>query len=249
MSSPRFTVIAVLAATSAACLAGDQHDHNANLWLTYAGDHPVAEAWGMHLEAQVRRSDWGGDWQQLLLRPGVRYTLNDRVSFSAGYAFVNTFPYGDYPSPETFPEHRAWEQVTVKVPFLGLDWVNRLRLEQRFIGELEADAGGGYEVGDYRYENRVRYLLRTTIPLDAPRKTYLVLWDEVFVNFGSEVVGNTFDQNRFFVGIGRVLGRGFRLEAGFMEQTLQRRGGHIWEHNHTLALYLLSSTPFFGAER
>jgi hypothetical protein len=248
-AEPALKILALLAATGAACLAGDLHDHNANLWLTYSGNHPVSGPWGIHFDTQIRRAEFGDEWQQLLIRPGIQYTLNDQVTFAAGYAYVNTYPYGDFPAPDDFPEHRTWEQVSVRTPFLGLDWTHRLRLEQRFIGTFESTDIGTLEVTDYRYENRFRYLLRTMIPLSASRKTHLILWDEVFINFGGEVMGNTFDQNRFFIGIGQTLGRGFRLEAGFMEQTVQRRGGRIWEHNHTLALYLVSNSPLFGSPR
>jgi len=249
---PFRSVIAHLLAAAASVLiqaqAADLEDHNAHVWLSYIGDHPVAGSpWGAHLEAQVRRSELGDGWQQLLIRPGVNYALNERVAFSAGYCFVETHRYGDYPALDDFPEHRIWEQVTVSVPWLGLTWANRFRLEQRYIGELRPVPTGGLAVGNYRYENRFRYLLRTTVPLGASGNYYLVAWDEVFINFGSEVKGNTFDQNRAFVGLGRKLGKHFKVEAGFMEQTIQRRLGRIWEHNHTLAIYLASNAPFGSA--
>lgn len=247
----RCSFLRSLAAASSVLMlaqAADLQDHNANLWLSYIGDHPVAGSpWGAHLEAQVRRSELGNGWQQLLIRPGINYTLNERVAFSAGYCFVETHRYGDYPALDDFPEHRAWEQVTVSVPWLGLTWVNRFRLEQRNIAELRPGPAGGFEVGNYRYENRFRYLLRTTVPLGEGGKNYLVAWDEIFLNFGPEVKGNTFDQNRAFVGFGHKLGKHFKAEVGFMEQTIQRRLGRIWEHNHTLAIYLTSNAPFGAA--
>ena len=48
----------------------------------------------------------------------------------------------------------------------------------------------------------------------------------------------------FFIGIGRKLTETTRLEVGFMEQTLQRRGGGIWENIHTVAVWLMSKWPF-----
>ena len=95
-----------------------------------------------------------------------------------------------------------------------------------------------------RYENRIRYMMRTTIPLTKSKRTYLALWDEVFINFGENVKGNVFDQNRAFIGIGQKLTDTTRLEIGFMEQTLQRRGGNIWENNHTASVWLTSKLPF-----
>ena len=35
-----------------------------------------------------------------------------------------------------------------------------------------------------------------------------------------------------------------KLEIGFMEQTVQRRGGAVWENNHTAAVWLMSKWPF-----
>ncbi len=59
---------------------------------------------------------------------------------------------------------------------------------------------------------------------------------------------NRLDYLGAFLGLGRKLGSTFKLEAGFLEQTLQRRGGRIWEHNHTLVLYLSSKAPLGSAQ-
>ncbi len=225
--------------------ASDQHDNNTHLWVNYVGDHPLfGTPWGLHLEVQNRLADFGEKWQQLLIRPGLNYTISPTLTVSAGYAYVETHPYGDYPALDEFPEHRLWEQAVLTRQALGLEWQHRLRLEQRRIGELQRNATGGYDVGNYRYENRIRYMLRTTVPLTADKKTYLALWDEVFFNFGSNVVKNYFDQNRLFIGVGRKLSDTTRLEIGYMEQTIQRRGGAIWENNHTVSVWLMSKWPF-----
>jgi hypothetical protein len=223
----------------------DVLDSNGNLWLNYVGDHPLfGSKWGLHLEAQTRRADFGENWQQLLLRPGINYTLNPNTVLSAGYAWVHTWPYGDFPAKHEFSENRLWEQVAYTRPWLGLEWTHRFRLEQRRIAEMLEDADGEWNVGNWRYENRLRYMLRTSIPLTESKRTYLALWNEVFINFGSNVSGNVFDQNRAFIGIGRKLTDTTRVEVGFMEQTIQRRGGQIWENNHTISVWLMSKWPF-----
>ena len=215
---------------------------NHNLWLNYVGDHPIAGPWGIHLEMQNRRSDWGGDWQQILVRPGVNFDYSPTLRFSAGYAYVETFSNGEYPAAADFPENRAWEQVLQKFKWLGLDCQQRLRLEQRWIGEMGKDASGeDYELKDWRSENRIRYMLRTEIPLTDDHKSYVALWDEVFFNFGGNVVGNHFDQNRAFLGLGRKLTDTTRLEVGYMEQTIQRRGGEIQDNDHTISVWLMSN--------
>lgn len=225
--------------------AEEATDSNGHLWFNYVGDHPLGEGpWGLHLEVQNRLTDLGSDWQQILLRPGINYQISPTLSISAGWAYVRTWPYGDFPAAHAFPEHRAWQQVQHQFKFLGLEWMHRLRLEQRWLGEMGQDGGGDWDVANWRYENRIRYLLRTTFPLTDGGKNYLVLWDEVFFNFGENVVGNDFDQNRAFIGFGRKLSDTTRLEIGFMEQTVRRRGGNIREDNHTITVWLMSRWPF-----
>lgn len=241
-----FAVPAVLWPLQQGSAAAPRTDSNGHLWLNYVGDHPLGNGpWGLHLETQTRRADLGADWQQLLVRPGVNYQINPNLSVSAGWAYALTYPYGAYPVTASFPEHRAWEQLLHQFRLFGLDWSQRFRLEQRWLGEMTKNAGtGDYDLSNWRYENRIRYMLRTSVPLSDSGKTYLALWDEVFFNFGSNVVGNDFDQNRAFIGIGRKLTAATRLEAGFMEQTLQRRGGGIREDNHTITVWLTSKWPF-----
>jgi len=237
-------ILSLLASLIMAGHAADRHADNYNLWLNYVGDHPLfGSPWGVHLEVQNRREDWGNEWQQLLIRPGINYTINPNLSVSAGWAFVKTYPYGELPVDHEFDEHRAWQQLSWKMSFFGLEWQHRFRLEQRWIEEL-ARSGSEWSTENWRLENRFRYMLRTTLPLTQDKRTYLAIWDEVFLNFGGNINKNHFDQNRAFVGIGRKLSPHTRLELGYMEQTIQRRGGDKWENNHTVSLWLLSNLPF-----
>lgn len=241
---PWLAATAVLLLSAATAPAASVYDSNGNLWLNYVGDHPLGDTkWGIHLESQFRLSDMGADWQQLLVRPGINYSLNPHITLSAGFARITTYPYGDFPSPDDFPENRWWEQLAVNHKAFGLDWTHRIRLEQRNIGTLSPDSSGNYHHDGWRYENRIRYMLRTTIPISNDKKWYVPVWNEIFINFGDNVYRNHFDQNRAFIGIGRKLSDSTRLEVGFMEQTLQRRGGIIHENNHTVAVWLLSKWP------
>lgn len=210
-----------------------QVDNNANGWYMYFGDHPIGNSrWGAHLEGQWRRANLGLTSQQILLRPAVNFQLNKKVMLTGGYGFVETYRYGDYPVKESFLEHRTYEQAQITQKFLGLDFQNRLRLEQRHIL--------GYAA---RYENRFRYMLRTNIPLKNKRY-YIGLYDEVFYNFGKNVSFNVFDQNRAYAALGRNLAHQTRFEVGFLEQTVQHRDGRVFEHNHTLQVAIYSKLPF-----
>lgn len=231
----------ILSASTALAAGGDKHADNTNMWWNYVGDHPLGNTpWGLHLEMQNRRADFGENWQQLLIRPGINYAISPTVALSAGYAYVRTEPYGELPVPAEFDEHRIWEQVSVKTKVLGLEWTHRVRLEQRWIEELNKDNS----FNNWRMENRFRYMLRTQVPLGSTGRSYLAVWDEVFLNFGGNIVKNNFDQNRAFLGFGYKITPTTRLEVGYMEQTVQRRGGDKWEANHTPSIWLMSAWPF-----
>ena len=224
-------------------------DNNGNAWFMYFGDHPLTKTskWGIHLEGQWRRANSGTQWQQLLLRPGVNYTVNKKLTLTGGYGFVQTHRYGDFPAASGFPEHRFFEQAVITQRFLGLDWSNRLRQEQRNIGVMTKQSDGSFQRTDWRYENRFRYQLRTTIPLPfAGKKNYIAVYDEIMYNFGKNVAKNVFDQNRAYIAYGRDLGHQTKFEAGFLEQTVQQRSGLVFEHNHTLQFSITSKIPFIG---
>ena len=221
---------------------------NYNGWYMYFGDHKVAEKWGVHLEGQWRRHDVIAKPQQLLLRPGVNYDVNERLMVTVGYAFVDTLPYGRYPVAVSFPEHRLFQQALFRSTSRKVLTSHRYRLEQRFLGETQRDLDGDRRVEDWRYENRFRYMFRANIPFSGETiekgTWYLGVYDEIFVNFGKNVAANVFDQNRAYAALGYSLGKIGNLEVGYLNQAVLQRSGRVVEFNHTFQLALFSTFSF-----
>jgi hypothetical protein len=224
---------------------------NANAWLMYFGDHRLSSALGAHLEAQLRRADVVTDPQQLLLRAGLNHYAAPGAMLSGGYAYVLTSPYGKFPSPVAFPEHRAWQQLQLAHTAGPLAWQHRFRLEQRWVGQMAQAGGGDPRVEVWRYTNRFRALTRGTLPLRGrtlePRELYLTAYDELFVNFGRQVQLNVFDQNRAYAALGYRAGSAVRVELGYLNQRVFRANGREVENNHTLQAALYSTAPFARA--
>lgn len=222
---------------------------NSNLWLIYAGDHPLraGSRTGLHMEVQARRADLGTEWQQLLLRGGLTHVLGSGVRAAGGYAFVRSWPYGDAPARAEFPEHRAWQQIQLAHTTGAIGWAHRYRLEQRWIGVTGTNSTDLEEVTDWRYANRFRYMARAAVPLSgvspALQGAYAAAFDEVFISFGREVQFNIFDQNRLGAVLGLQLSPTWRAEAGYLYQYLLKANGRDTEHNHTLQAALISSMP------
>jgi hypothetical protein len=223
-------------------------DHNLNAWFMYFGDHPVSEKWGLHLEAQIRRAEAGLTWQQLLLRPGVNYQLNQNILFTAGYGYVRSTPYGDFRSTASVPEHRFFEQVLLKHRLGKVAFQHRLRQEQRYIGVVPARNA---DVEGWETRNRFRYMLRGDIPLPigAAKRFGLALYDEFFVQFGANRGLRYLDQNRAYGALAYKLSKSNRLEVGYLHQYIPQRNGIVVEHNHTLQLALYSVAPIRWGRR
>lgn len=220
-------------------------DTNHHAWYMYFGDHKLTDHWGLHTEAQFRRASLLSKPQQLLLRGGVNYTLASGPMLTAGYCFVKTYPYGDYPAKTASIEHRVYEQLQLAQPLGRITLLHRYRLEQRWV----------HPVGNNPalYFNRARYLLKATLPLMGatlePRELFLAAYDEVFLGFGRNVNRNLFDQNRAYLALGYKISPQASLEAGYLNQRVQQRnplptGESVLENNHTLQLGLTYNVDF-----
>jgi hypothetical protein len=214
-------------------------------WYSYVGTFKVAEKFGIHAEYVWRRDKIITDWQQSLLRVGVNYNLNPRVLFRLGYAWVETYPYGEYPINglgRDFNEHRIFEMVQLSHKEGVIDFSHRFMLEQRFVGRYSS--ANQTTEDEFPFLNRLRYMVRLQIPLNAKemkdKTAYIALYDEIFVGFGKNVNTNVFDQNRTGIFLGYRFNKNVRIEGGYLNQTLQFgrqiNGQNVFQNNNGLII-------------
>jgi hypothetical protein len=70
----------------------------------------------------------------------------------------------------------------------------------------------------------------------------LVLSDELLIHFGKEVVYNTFDQNRLFIGIRQSINPKLSYDFGYMNVYQEKYSGYQYDMNHTLRLFFYLNT-------
>ena len=215
-------------------------DHNTIGWYAINIDPAITKKLSAHIEYQWRRIDIIKYWQQSLLRLGFTYKINPQVSVQAGYGYIKTFPYSEHfvaSVRKPFPEHRIYEQVVVTGNVGRVKLTNRLRLEQRFNGVYSSEED---EDPDFTYLNRIRFMPRIDVPLDKMNKVYAALFDEIFIGFGKNVGQNVFDQNRIAVLVGYNFSKAFRLEGGFLNQTVQLgrqvEGKNVFQYNNGILI-------------
>ncbi len=197
-------------------------------WLVMNFDVRLNDKLDIVSDHQIRRDEWGLKSQQYLHRAGLNYRVNKKVSLLAGYAFIQTFPYGDmnYPvssSRVNFPENRIFQQLTVKDQVGAMELTHRYRLEQRWVASQIREYS--HDINEWKMSNRFRYMLRFQMPfrgvVTETKSWYFAGYNELFLSFGRHVGFNVFDQNRSALLIGYKAGKVFRLEAGPFAQILQ----------------------------
>ena len=216
-------------------------DNNSIGWYTFTGSFKLNQKLEIHSEYQWRRDVLITNWQQSLLRVGVNYQLNQKIQLRLGYAWIETFPYGDFPLNsfgKDFTEHRSFQMATISDKVSVVDLSHRFMLEQRWVGRYTTSNLNSED--DYLFMNRFRYMFRAQIPLKrktiADKTPYFAIYDELFIGFGKNVSENVFDQNRLGLVFGYRFNKTFRMEAGYLNQILQlgreESGRNVFQNNN-----------------
>jgi len=223
-----FYIIVLLSVISGSINAQNTRLSNYNTigWYNYFGTFKVSQKFGIHTEYQFRRTEIITEWQQSLLRVGVNYQLNPKIQFRLGYAWIETFLYGEIPingMGKDFTEHRLFQMATLTDKVSIVDLSHRFMLEQRWVGRY-SNANFTNE-DEFPLLNRFRYMFRLQIPLKGKetidKTPYISIYDEIFIGFGDNVNENIFDQNRIGILLGYRFSSLVRIEAGYLNQTLQ----------------------------
>jgi opacity protein-like surface antigen len=180
-------------------------ESNLGNWLIYIGNKKLNSKWNIHNEVQYRNYNAIGDLEQLLLRTGVGYNLNEKNNVLLGYGYILSENYlGDSDDKISVNEHRIFQQYITKQTVGSVTLSHRYRFEQRFV---END-----------FKMRFRYFLSLNVPLknneSGESPLYLSAYNEIFLNSKSSI----FDRNRVYGGLGYNLNKNIKLELGYMNQ-------------------------------
>ena len=202
-------------------------------WVSINTITKFSDHWGVAADAHIRTNGIFQDNNFYFLRGGISYIPNASVSLTGGYAHMWLAPtkegwntYAD--------ENRIYQQAQLNTKLGKVSVLQRLRNEQRWQEKIVNDE----PTGKNRFTDRVRYLVSFNIPV-FKKKTApsLVLSDEILIHFGKEVVYNTFDQNRLFIGIKQAVNPQLSFDFGYMNVYQQKYTGYQYDMNHTLRLF------------
>jgi hypothetical protein len=195
-------------------------------WFIYFGNQKINNKWNLWNEVQYRNYNFAGDLQQLLLRTGIGYNLTENNNnVLLGYAFIHSQRYLPNSDDKTGTnEHRIYQQFITRQNFGRVFMQHRYRIEQRFLPD--------------DFQMRFRYFLSLNIPVNgktmSEKTMYASAYNEIFLNAQNAI----FDRNRLYGGLGYVISKNFRVEAGFMAQTLENTDRSQFQ------IILFNSLPF-----
>lgn len=212
-------------------------------WFSINSTTRLTKKWGFVLDAHERRNNFLSDNGFHFVRAGVSYWLKDNLTLTAGYAHLWLAPsvqgWTKYAN-----ENRLYQQVQLTSKVGKISILQRLRNEQRWQQKIANDK----PTGQNKFTNRARYLLSFTVPVfKNAHYPSLVVSDELCVQAGKEVVFNTFDQNRLFLGLKQPLSRSLSFDIGYMQIKQQKASGYQYDRSHIFRLFFYYTAPLLAS--
>ena len=212
-------------------------DHQVQFWTSINSTIRLSNDWGAMGDFHIRRDNFIQYTNFYFLRLGGVYWINDEISLAGGGAllWLATTPEDKlyYALERRIFQQLLWRNVNGSTRFL-----QRVRTEQRWHEVLNNDGS----VNRIRFSNRVRFLFSASFKIfknnTMPR---LIIADEILFHFGSEIVYNTFDQNRFFIGMNKRINKNLTFDFGYMAVLQQKYSGYEYDLNHTIRLFFYYS--------
>ncbi|MCU0387094.1 MAG: DUF2490 domain-containing protein, partial [Chitinophagaceae bacterium] len=209
-------------------------------WTSLNSTSRISDRWAIIGDIHIRRNNGISDPSFYLLRFAPQFAILPNFTVAAGYAHMWIAPSrSDWQAYVN--EHRLYQQAIFTTKLGSTNLLQRVRNEQRWQQIIADDK----PTGDWRFTNRVRYLISVTIPVSknqwVPKP---VIAEEILFHFGKPIVYNTFDQNRLFLGIRQKLSSNLNFDFGYMNVYQQKFSGFQYDMNHTIRLFFYYTPDF-----
>ncbi|WP_115461386.1 DUF2490 domain-containing protein [Winogradskyella aurantiaca] len=213
-------------------------NENVQFWISTNNVFRISERWAILNDIHVRRTDFVAKPNFYFIRFGGQYYIKPNIRLAGGYAHLWLTPSGSWDAYQN--ENRIYQQFSISQKFPKLNAFFRLRTEQRFFNNVV----NGQSLNDDFLIHRVRFLISGGIPFKEGSRTELMIANEIHLNFGKNVVYNTFNQNRLTLGIRHKLNDQWKFDCGYMLVYQQLAVGNVYNLNHTIRLFFYGNFDF-----
>lgn len=223
--------------SEAQSVTGKEINHQYQFWTSINNSFRFNQRWGALADFHIRTNNFMADPSFYFIRGAVNYWIKDNMTAAFGYAHMWLAPSrSDW---HTFSnENRIYQQFQVSSKSGKSSFLQRLRNEQRWQQKIVDDK----RTDDYKFTDRIRYLFSYNYTIFQNRYLpSLVVADEILLQFGKEIVYNTLDQNRIFLGVKQNINSHLSFDFGYMNVFQQKSTGYQYDMNHTLRLFFYYS--------
>lgn len=222
------------------CLAQQKNiSRQTQIWYQYFVTAKLNPKWAVVADGGFRTKDWDKA-HTFLIRAGIRYNISSRMNTSCGYALFISYPSSNNTN-HAIPEHRGWQRLTLVSQYGLCKIEHRYRLEERFFRKSDHEK----LLPGYRFNYRAGYQINLQIPLKGDQlekgTPFIILYDELLLNFGKQIIYNYFDQNRIYAGFGYVFGKSSSCTLGYQHVWRQRSSGNFYEDINSIRLNFISN--------
>jgi hypothetical protein len=150
--------------------------------------------------------------------------MNDNLELGAGFAYFSV----ETQDPEitydfNVPEYRGQQDLIWKQDIGRITLVQRFQVEERFFHNANKEE----LLPGTTYYWRFRYKIQGEHIFWKKENQFLkaIVYDELMINGGKNVVKNTFDQNRIYAALHYGINKNIALELGYLNSFQQRSSG------------------------
>lgn len=206
--------------------AQKQVTHKNENWTQVYVNIKLSSKWGIATDAGYRFKDLFESTTQTLVRIGMNYNFNKSVFLQTGVAYFSSYPAQNGTHHLRIPEIRPYQRLFINSQSGKFSISQRIRLEERFVRKNKVDT----LLDSYRFNYRFGYQINIQFPFVGskiePKKLFGILYDELFINFGKQIVYNQFDQNRIYLGMGYQINKASFVTAGYQYIWQQQSSGN-----------------------
>ncbi|PKB15897.1 DUF2490 domain-containing protein [Flavobacterium sp. 5] len=200
-------------------------DQQSLLWTRYYNQLTLNHKWSIHTEFDNRIFINPTEENIFVFRLTGHYKINNNVEIGAGYSYFSVATQDpEITNDFKTPEHRIQQDILWKQDLsTSITLLQRFQVEERFIHNANKEE----LLPGTTFYWRFRYRLQGEFSCWKKESQYLkaVVYDEIMINAGENVVKNTFDQNRFYGALQYGVNKNIALELGYLKSFQQRVNG------------------------
>ena len=168
-------------------------------WLDYLNQTRFSKKWGSWLDLQLKLTDnYYKSELATETAAGFSYYTKNNLKLVGALTYVDLIHEGS--NNYHLAEYRPWQGVQLNSNFPLFKTSQWIRLEERF----KQTAINNVPSSQYDFTYRFRYQFLANIPITKHHyqkgSLSFVASNEIYLNFGKDIVYNTFDQNRLSAG-------------------------------------------------